>query len=337
MAKICPYPFSRIEYNPNFYIPCCFDWLHEDYRKLDHKGVDKWNSQAAKELRKRILAGDYSLCKREYCQIELVPLDQGPISTTDCELNEQRLQDISRGNIEFHGPTAVSITADRRCNLACPSCRPDFVKKLSKEDEHNLNQTIHQLSIHAPTIQTIKMVGDGEVFFSPYLSKFLKSLNREQYPALEKVFLLTNGTLFSKRAYERHLPGISYVKEVSVSIDAGDEETYDLVRGGDWSTLMENLEFISSLRQKNILKDWSITFVVRKSNYKTMEKFVALGEKLKVDHLVFSSLHPWGNMSPKLNYQDEALHLPDHPLHQDLLDTVNRIKGNSALSIYYKF
>lgn len=337
MKKICPYPFSRVEFNPNYYIPCCFDWLSDEYRELDHSGDDKWNSKAAKTLREKILQGDYSLCKREYCKVPLVPLDQGPVNNADCVLDEERLDHISHEQTFSLGPSSISITADRRCNLACESCRPEKVNKLSPQDEKNLHDTQYQINKHAAYITSIKMVGDGEVFFSPFLSKFLKQLNPTDFPKLKKVYLLSNGTLFTRNAYQRLMPGIEYVSVASISIDAGTKEVYEKVRGGNWDQLMENLEFISELRRSGKLKRFTISFVTRKKSYKSMVEFAKLGERLNVDEVTFSAFHPWGNMSPKVNYKDEAIHYKDHPLHHDLLNEIQKIKDLKIPNIAYFF
>jgi wyosine [tRNA(Phe)-imidazoG37] synthetase (radical SAM superfamily) len=337
MQKICPYPFSRIEINPQYYIPCCYDWLTKEYTELSHEGVDKWNSPAALELRKRILNGDFSLCKREYCKVELVPLDKKHVESSDYIVDQARLQTIKNGDFESLGPTSVSITADRRCNLACESCRPEKVSRLSEKEEKNLNQTVAQINKHAHDIKAIKMVGDGEVFYSPFLSKFLKQLNPNDYPALEKVFLLTNGTLFTKNAYERLMPGINYVDTVSVSIDAGTKQCYKEVRGGDWDQLISNLHFISSLRKEKKIGRFVITFVTRVKNYETIPDFVELGKKLGVDNVEFSAFHPWANMSPLVNYKEQAIHLKKHPDHHKLTAILDKVTTNNSKLVNVQF
>jgi len=337
IKKICPYPFSRIEFNPDYYIPCCFDWLTDEYRQLDHSGEDKWNSPAALELRSRILKDDYSLCKREYCKTQLMPLDQGQVENSDYILDDERLNHLSFEKTFNLGPSSISITADRRCNLACESCRPSKVSKLSPSDQENLENTRYQIDKHSKSITVIKMVGDGEVFYSPFLSKFLKQLNPTDFPKLQKIFLLTNGTLFTPNAYQRLLPGISYVSVVSVSIDAGTREVYQDVRGGDWDQLISNLNFISRLRKDGTIKRFTITFVTRKKNYKSMYDFVLLGEKLGVDEITFSAFHPWANMSSKVNYDDESIHREDHPYHHLLVQQIKLINERHNKTVAFKF
>lgn len=337
MQKICPYPFSRIELNPHFYIPCCFDWLTQEYTELSHSGVDKWNSPAAKELRSRITKGDYSLCKREYCQTKLVTVEDEHVETADYIVDKSRLESISNNDFDGLGPTSVSITADRRCNLACESCRPKKVSRLTKEEEENLHLTITQINKHAKDIKAIKMVGDGEVFYSPFLSKFLKQLNANSFPSLEKVFLLTNGTLFTENAYERLMPGIKYVDTVSVSIDAGTKECYEKVRGGDWDQLMTNLRFISALRKSNQISRFVITFVTRLKNFETIPDFIKLGKELEVDNIDLSAFHPWANMSPKVNYKEQAIHLKSHPNNGELKIMLKKIKQEHKQLVNIQF
>ena len=54
------------------------------------------------------------------------------------------------------------------------------------------------------------------------------------------------------------------ITSIDISIDAGDKETYERVRkGGEWDLLIENLDFLHTLK-----KDWivNLNMVVHKNN-----------------------------------------------------------------------
>ena len=87
----------------------------------------------------------------------------------------------------------------------------------------------------------------------------------------------TNGTLWNKNSWKLIKPIHKYVSTCHISIDAGSEEVYNVVRkGGNWKTLMKNLDFILSLDQ---IKSMKFSFVTQQRNYKDMVNFYELIHK----------------------------------------------------------
>jgi len=99
------------------------------------------------------------------------------------------------------------------------------------------------------------------------------------------------------------------VRKISVSIDAGTAEVYKKVRGGDWNTLLKNLEWVSGLRAAGRLNQFSINFVLRKANFHTLPQFIELGKNLGVDFALVSRVWKWDGM-PMDEYVKEAIHIP---------------------------
>ena len=95
------------------------------------------------------------------------------------------------------------------------------------------------------------------------------------------------------------------INTVIVSYDAGTPETYQITRrGGNWDKLQENMKFLSSLRQKELINELRIDCVVQKSNYKELDKLVKIGLDLKVDKVFFSLLVDWGTWTPEIYKQN---------------------------------
>ncbi|CAN5549173.1 hypothetical protein BH10BDE1_BH10BDE1_32140 [soil metagenome] len=317
--KICPYPFSRMEAWSDRFIPCCNDWLTEDFFKLP-VGDDPWNGPAAQELRRRLLNDDFSLCHTDRCRVKPVSVEnlvrsfeiEAPVSPANRDA-------AMRGETAMpDGPTSIAVAQDPRCNLSCPSCRSQAIVKLDLRAAKAVQEAEKILERAKPTLEVLKLAGDGEVFFSPWMRGLLKSINKVGWPRLRTIQLLTNGTLFNASSDRELSPGTQYIRRVSVSLDAGDAATYDLVRGGSWHRLQDNLEWMSRERQSGRFDYLQFNFTLRAENLKSARAFVELGRRLKVDNVKFTTFEYWPGSGTK--WEDEAVHRKDHPRHQEFLD-----------------
>lgn len=350
-TKVCPYPFSQMDIPPyGPFIPCCYTWLTEEYYDSEprefyettHGRHDAWNGPCAVGLRDKILQGDYSWCRREICNARLYTLEE---LAQYAERPEHHVPPVSPGNIAAmargehvlpDGPAYASITGDPRCNLACPSCRKEKIVKLDAYGEELLGRLDATLKKHAATIQIMKLAGDGEVFFSPYLRDLLQSAgDRSRFPALRQIDLITNGLLCTPEAWERLRPGTDLIKRISVSIDAGTAEVYRTVRGGDWDRLVKNLEWMGEMRRQGKIEDLTLRFVVRKENFRTIPDFVKLAERVGADSVDLSQFVEWRTSG--LSFRDEAVHLPSHPLHKELLEITHKARDGAKVGVYANF
>lgn len=328
-TKVCPYPFSRMELGNKSFTPCCGMWLKEEFHQLD-QGEDFWNGPAAQELRQRMYNGDYSLCRRSMCKTQLVAiedLDQPNHTRTETSVTKKNLEAIQAGETVLpEGPSSISTIADPRCNLACPSCRSDFIFNIDDYTQKKIDQSQEFIWKNREHLVELRMSGNGEVFFSPWLRGLFKLLSKQDFPKLKRINVQTNGILMSPEEVGKLRPGTDLIYEVMVSIDAGNEEVYKSVRkGGDWQKLMRNLEWISQQRKVGRFKRLKLQFVVRRENYKTIPEFINLGLRLGVDCIFFTALMPWENMAIA-DYRSEAVHVPSHPEHEDFLAYYNQAK-----------
>lgn len=334
-SKICLYPFTRMEIDNSKFTPCCKYWLSNDFHTLDRTGDgDAWNSPAAQELREKILSGDYSLCRQDVCNIPLLTLSEiikNGSNISECPISPEVIQSLEKGRAKLeHGLTSLSIVVDRRCNLACPSCRDEKILTLSPIEKQQAYNCLHLLKNHRNSLQALKMAGYGEVFFSPWLRKILKIMHPKNFPQLKELTIITNGLLCTPEMYKRLSPGSDCITEISVSIDAGNATTYSIVRGGDWNRLQNNLLFISDLKKNGRIKRFIITFVMRVANIESAEDFVKLGERLDCDWIYFISFSNWKGLK-KINYLEEAIHLPSHPKHNSFLTFFNKYKNHPKI------
>lgn len=290
-SGLCQLAFTRLETPSPTFAPCCRWWLEEELAFEPQDEKDPWQSGAAKKLRASMRDGSYRYCKLELCGEKLVPT-----------------------MAETAGPSEIAVTADPRCNLACPSCRPHHVHKLTPQEEGKLAIADRQLALYAPGLKRLTLATDGEVFFSPYLRELLKSSTRARFPALEGIEILSNGQLFDERALRELEPGSKNIRWARISIDAGDAATYARTRGGDWERLLRNLRWIAAERKRGRFERLSLNFVVQKTNVESLPALARLAEELGADELYLGALLRWPRMG--VSHDEEAITDPRHPQHQ---------------------
>ncbi len=108
-----------------------------------------------------------------------------------------------------------------------------------------------------------------------------------------------------------------------ISLDAGNEETYKYTRrGGDWNTLMKNLEFISELYENRSLHYVRLDFVVQNKNYKELKEFVNIAKKYNF-HCYFSRITLWSDTYTDEEFKEHNIFDENHPNHLDFIDKIN--------------
>jgi wyosine [tRNA(Phe)-imidazoG37] synthetase (radical SAM superfamily) len=113
------------------------------------------------------------------------------------------------------------------------------------------------------------------------------------------------------------------IKTIEISIDAANGETYNIVRrGGDWNTLMKNLEFISTIKMNNK----NVSFVVQDTNYFEMEDFYILMNKIFKNNInvFFNKITNWGTYSEG-EFAIKQIWNESHPEFKIFLKQLNKI------------
>lgn len=328
-AKICPMPFSRMEvHGTESFVPCCSPWLTEEYHKLA-SGSDAWNGPQAQALRASVLDGDYRFCRRDLCQTKYPAWDElenFAVEQEEFHLSPATLAAMKEGNtILADGPSAMTLLSDPRCNLACPSCRPEKITSLSAEGEKKIAASAAQIAKISAGLNRMRLAGDGEALFSPFLRNLIKGLSPSTHPKLKIVELHSNGILLTEENLRELSPGSEFINRLLISVDAGTEDTYRKVRGGNWERLWNNLRWAGAERKKGRFEKFVLLFVYRRENFRSMLEFIRLAKSVAADEVYFAPLLPWERMAIG-NYEEEAVHLPHHELHEEFL----AVKGQIA-------
>ena len=322
--KFCPKPFNYFEIGSPLKgeVPCyscCPTILPKVTGDLAKKSIEEiWNSEAYQNIRESIVDGSYKFCHHELCPeiqtdnlVELGVLEDPNI----LQALEKKLYEIKQG------PKEINLGYDRVCNLSCPSCRTETITNNSeKEDElmEKITQEILQMDL---SDTRLVVCSSGDPFVSKHFRKLLFDLNGEKHPGL-KIQIMTNGLMFNQSAWEKMHKIHKNIEMCCVSIDAAKEETYRITRrGGSWSSLHENLRFISGLRLRGELSFLRFDCVVQDHNFEELPDFVEMGEKYQVDEVFFQKVANWGTFTEK-EYKQRCIYDEDHPRFQDFFKVI---------------
>lgn len=306
-SHICLHPFRNLNTTNRGQVHvCCPDWLPTPIGTMDEDLLQQWNGEAATKIRESILDGSYRYCSRKHCPA----IANRTLYHRDSV--ETRIA-LSVAPNEALPPASIGLSHDRSCNLACPSCRKDFIvadKAEQKRHDELFSQSLVPLLQFA---ERAYITGTGDPFGSNHFRSAIKRLAQHDL-AHVKIDLHTNGQLFDERAW-RDLQLGGRVENVEISIDAASPETYAHVRrGGSFERLLKNLAFIRSLRQSGEIKSLDFSFVVQARNFYEMPAFVRLGEDFCADAVNFHMIRNWGTYSAA-EFRAEFIGDPSHPDH----------------------
>jgi MoaA/NifB/PqqE/SkfB family radical SAM enzyme len=315
-GRFCTYPFEMLETTPNgdVYV-CCPSWLPVPIGNVEQQSAEEiWNSPIAQELRGSILDGSYRYCSKMHCS----RISNGWLPTID---SPEAMEWMGKpAGAPLAGPRQVILSHDQSCNLACPSCRKDFILA-NKEQQESLDRVMDRFVM--PVLQgadSVRITGSGDPFASNHFRRVIKAINRDDFPRLS-IDLHTNGQLWNERAWVE-LGLSSLVREAEISIDAASPATYAVIRrGGDFNRLLDNLGFVKKLRESGEIKLLAVSFVVQSGNFHEMPDFVRLGERFGADLIVFNMIRNWGTYSRE-EFQSHFIGAKTHPDHAAFLDVL---------------
>ena len=306
IKKRCPRPFDTvlIDKQGSCYLCECTSWLPQSAGNLQIKTLDEIiNSDVADELQRTILDDSYRYCNNQQCAYLLDYKGTDP-----WKLVEPVRQ------IKY-----VRLAIDDSCNLSCPSCRTkkifyksggEFNKRIKLIDKvlDFLKSQKHNIQVHIGS--------DGDPFASIVYRYFM--LKTKLFQNL-KYSVQTNGLLIKKNFHKfKHIT--DNLTQIGISIDGATKQTYeDLRQGGVWEKLLENLEFLKTIKTFKI----HFHFVVQQKNYHEIESFIELGVKYNADKIFLNRITDWNTLS---NFNTHAVADTTHPENKKLLEILNRIE-----------
>ena len=298
----CLLPFTDFQIKSNGDVHCCCeDWLPLPLGNLFQSTPEEiWNGETAKKIRLSILDQSFRYCTR--CQF--LPGPGGPITPQ----KNSRLcvnPDLSVDRI-----TTLMLNYDRTCNLTCPSCRSHVV---GPEHDPSSTRRAHAAMLDSKILDMsdqIYLTGAGDPLSSPTYRDFLKNLHLTS-PRIPQIVLHTNGQLLDENHWTDLGPSREHVTTIVVSVDAATPETYSTNRGGSWTRLWKNIDFINQVRLKQNIT-LVLAFVVQHNNFKELLPFRQLALNHGANSVTVYYLRNWGTYS-RDEYSRRAVHLPAHP------------------------
>lgn len=334
----CKYPFERIEILPRGEVyTCCSGYIkhnyyigniYEEYESFE----EIWNSDKAKKLRYSVSEGNFEFCQKKCRFFHMPASEDNPI--------------VSKSSIQSHNcweeyainttPKYIMLSCDETCNLRCPSCR-SATRALSKEESDKLYERL--MNLVRPMLKGCELLGalgTGELFASNAVSRFLKTINIEEFPHLHLI-LTTNLQLVNEEKWKEFSNLLEIPKTMRISVDGASKETYEKNRfGGSWEILQNNLSYLCELRKNPAAHvDWvGLNFVVQDNNYREMEDFIAMAENLEVDAVEFQKLGNWGTFSEQDYIKKDVLN-SRNPYYDETMRIFTNImnKGSNKLQI----
>jgi MoaA/NifB/PqqE/SkfB family radical SAM enzyme len=258
----CQRPFEWFEIFPDgtVYV-CCPSWLRQSIGNLFEQDLrDIWNSPQALAIRRSILERSYAYCDKKLWPF-LNAFNQKGL--TIAEYARSKHHSLKYPNETLRGaPHTIACSFDRSCNLSCASCRNELIS-LKKDSEEMKKAMVLQSKVLdiLPQIKNLYVTGSGDPFASHVFYSLLRAIDLNKCPQL-RIQLISNGILLKPR-WDSLANIHSSITSVEISIDAASADVYQAVRGGDFLKLMESLQFIGTLRKRNMIPYWRISFVVQ--------------------------------------------------------------------------
>ena len=303
--KRCPRPFDTvlIDKQGSCYLCECTAWLPQSVGNLNkHSLTEILHSDTAHLLQSSITDGSYRYCNNNQCAYLLDHKGTDPWSNT-----------VPKNKIKH-----IRLAIDDSCNLSCPSCRKQkiFLKggKMFDIRSKMVDNVIEFLKEQKHTIQ-VHIGSDGDPFASLIYRRFMmktRGMDHLRYS------IQTNGLLLKKNFHKfKHIT--DNLNHIGISMDGATKHTYEkLRRGGVFELLLENLEFLRSIKTFDI----HLHFVVQRENYREIEQLIEIGIRHGVDKIFLNRITDWNTM---VDFKDHAVADSDHPQNSELREIIEKI------------
>lgn len=340
----CLKPWTHIELRKNKELGlCCQDWLPEPIGTMQSAESIRaqFNSERARNIRRSILDGSFTYCNKiacPYLRMGNLPRRRDILNKGIWPWQRSHTEDKEARSILLHGrdtarqPRFYQLCYDETCNITCPSCRSGIISMNhgdSFEENKAIQEKFYRETLSEPLREwgIVSICGAGDPFASRLYRQLLEQIDGRLQPHL-RINFQTNGLLLTPRLWEQLKNIHGNVLDIIVSVDAAQAPTYETVRrGGNWDTLMENLQFIAALRRQRAFRGMlRLDYVVQKRNYREMVDFLGIAERLQVDTVQFHAVMPYMNNSEVTTdreFHEHAVWLPEHPEHEQLLQVLD--------------
>ncbi|HTY22830.1 MAG TPA: radical SAM protein [Desulfomonilaceae bacterium] len=185
-------------------------------------------------------------------------------------------------------PRDLTIETTTKCNLRCPMCWHVFPNRVKSQDIPE--EFIDVLGDYIKRADSIQLHGNGEPLLSQAFWMALDRVGkaRRRQPC---VSINSNGLLLSEKINYRLLD--SSLRDISISVDAANHDTYKKIRGGHLATVLSNIENLIKMRNQSAraFPEVYLHMTLMRENIDEFPDFVELAHKLGVDKVFFWHLN----------------------------------------------
>ncbi|HCE66588.1 MAG: hypothetical protein A2X82_05865 [Geobacteraceae bacterium GWC2_55_20] len=292
---LCFKPFTTIEINSDGNCTfCCYS--SKIIGNINDTNLETlFNSVAVQDSRRKFYQNDYSECDKSRCNIFASDDMKYFTNIPDDDLqfrNDINICIANRNTVIEKGPSRIVDSSHGLCNVQCKFCWP-----FKRHTQQNFNNKTYRMLINNKSnINEIHLAG-GEPFYNPLIDELILEL-------IDKEINLgvTSNLTYLMDSTKKLLSRV-HIINLNASINAASKNIYDqLVQGGDWENVCENLVFFKTLRETRPDFRFGISMVVNRMNYHEIADFIDFGfNRFSVDYVSF---HP-----PDEGHMPESLKL----------------------------
>lgn len=179
-------------------------------------------------------------------------------------------------------PKALYIEPFFGCNYRCPFCIHGSGQQMRSAQLDPL--ALERLKPLIEQISHVHITGLGEPFLNPHLPDYLSYFRDHG----KSYYITTNGSLLED-AHIELMTGSP--NELSVSLDAGDKDTYDKVRpGGSWDRVLSRVKRVSEIKaeRKSPYPLLYLTFHVNALNLMSLQSVPEIAQDLRIEAVKLS-------------------------------------------------
>ena len=211
---------------------------------------------------------------------------------------------------------------DQSCNLSCPSCRVSRIVERPSESDHKAKTVEEKLAPLLKNLRVLDINPAGEFLFSKPSRRLLELISRETCPNL-KIDLISNGTLFNEREWNKFSNIHGMIRSIRISVDAASKETFETLRRlAVFEPFVENMTFLAGLRAKGAFPQFKFSFTYQLGNLREMKDFVTFAKSFNCDFVIFERLQNLGAFTDE-EFRERAVHLSDNPLHAEFREIIS--------------
>lgn len=270
---------------------------------------DIWHGEKMNLYRQSFLDGSYRYCVKEKCPW---------IANNTLEEHMKEYEGIP----EY--PTILSLSYDRKCNYACKCCI-DNEKAGGGTEESVLKQEKidYEIGKFIDNVRIISANGRGELFVSKHILDTLHNWKPSRSPKEIAVVLETNGSMFDEKHWNQIENLGQYNLKVSITVMSFEQASYSYLSGCKLPVqkIVDNLHFVSKLREQGVINDFEIGTVIQERNFREMPEFTRRCiEDFKVDRVRLRPYFPFGNVMSAAEKWLFDVRNPYHPYNVEYVE-----------------